>query len=45
MGAEHHITMPRHATLKVGTLSAILGDAASYLEMDRDRLIEGLFGR
>ena len=44
-GTEHHITIPRHAALKVGTLSAILGDVASYLEMDRERLVEDLFRR
>ena len=31
--------------LRVGTLNAILGDVASYLEMDRGKLAEELFGR
>lgn len=44
-GSEHHVTIPRHAAVKVGTLSAILADIAAYLEMDRTDLVEQLFGR
>ncbi|HET6363583.1 MAG TPA: type II toxin-antitoxin system HicA family toxin [Nitrospirota bacterium] len=42
-GTEHHITIPRHSPLKIGTLSAILKDAAIYLEIDRQKLMEDLF--
>ncbi len=41
--AQHHITIPRHKLLKVGTLSGILSDIASYLEVDRKTLMENLF--
>lgn len=44
-GTEHHVTIPRHKQLKVGTLSAILADVASYLEMDREELAGQIFGR
>lgn len=44
-GREHHVTIPRHGALRVGTLSAILADVAAYLEMDRQALAEELFGR
>jgi len=44
-GTEHHITIPRHRHLRVGTLSTILADVAAYLEMTRERLAEDLFGR
>lgn len=44
-GREHHITIPRHHQLRVGTLSAILGDVATYLDISRQELIEGLFER
>ena len=40
---EHHVTIPAHRELKAGTLSAILNDVATYLEMDRNKLIESLF--
>ncbi len=44
-GTEHHITIPAHDSLKVGTLSAILSDVAAYLEVNRAWLIEDLFSR
>jgi len=43
-GREHHITVPRHGSLKVGTLNAILTDVAVYLEVDRRELARVLFG-
>jgi predicted RNA binding protein YcfA (HicA-like mRNA interferase family) len=42
-GEEHHITIPRHDPLKVGTFFAILNDVAKHLEISRDELIEDLF--
>mgnify|MGYP000409822440 CR=1 FL=1 len=44
-GTTHHITIPAHQALRVGTLSAILADVATYLEMDRETLAAELFGR
>ncbi len=44
-GAEHHISIPLHRPLKVGTLSAIISDVASYLELERDTLVDDLFKR
>jgi len=43
--AEHHVTIPAHDPLKVGTLSAILSDVAAHLEMDRAALADALFDR
>ena len=40
---EHHITVPNHDSLRVGTLSAVLTDVASHFEMNREQLIEKLF--
>jgi len=40
---EHHITIPKHQPLKVGTLSSILNDVANYLEIDRNVLAFELF--
>ncbi|MBN1370117.1 MAG: type II toxin-antitoxin system HicA family toxin [Dehalococcoidaceae bacterium] len=42
-GVEHHVTIPRHKSLKIGTLSNILASVAGYLEMDRQQLIDSLF--
>ena len=43
-GFEHHITIPSHRQLKIGTLAAILGEIAEYLEMSRDEFAAKLFG-
>jgi predicted RNA binding protein YcfA (HicA-like mRNA interferase family) len=43
-GGEHHVTIPRHKSLRVGTLSAILRDVAEHLDMTRDMLLQTLFG-
>jgi predicted RNA binding protein YcfA (HicA-like mRNA interferase family) len=40
---EHHITIPRHDPLKIGTLSAILNDIAKHVEINREDLINRLF--
>lgn len=42
-GAEHHVTIPAHQRLKIGTLSQILGDVANYLDLSREQLLEDLF--
>jgi predicted RNA binding protein YcfA (HicA-like mRNA interferase family) len=39
----HHLTVPNHSPLKVGTLSAILAEAAGHLKITRDQLLERLF--
>ncbi len=43
-GTQHHVTVPRHKALKPGTLNHILSGIASYLKMDKDNLVEELFG-
>lgn len=40
---EHHITIPAHDPLKVGTLAAILADVAAHHELSRDELLTRLF--
>ncbi|MBK8989076.1 MAG: type II toxin-antitoxin system HicA family toxin [Chloroflexi bacterium] len=39
---EHHITIPRHRPLRIGTLNAILRDVAQHLDMSRDELLDAL---
>lgn len=41
---EHHITIPVHAQLRVGTLAAILGEVARHLGSERSALADRLFG-
>lgn len=42
---EHHITIPQHDLLKIGTLNSILNDIAEYLKIDKQTLIAELFGK
>jgi predicted RNA binding protein YcfA (HicA-like mRNA interferase family) len=42
--SEHHVTIPVHDPLRIGTLSAILADVAAHQEISRDELMEQLFG-
>ncbi len=40
---EHHITIPAHETLKVGTLAAIVGHIAAHIAIERDEVARLLF--
>lgn len=40
---EHHITIPLHDPLRVGTLSGILGDVAEHFGIGRDEVAERVF--
>jgi hypothetical protein len=40
---QHHVTIPNHSPLRVGTLSAILAEVSARLMISRDQLIERLF--
>ena len=42
-GMEHHITIPAHHSLRIGTLSAILTDVAGYLRVERESVERELF--
>lgn len=39
----HHITIPNHSPIKVGTLSGILRDIAEHHQMIREDLLKLLF--
>ena len=40
---EHHITIPNHSPLRVGTLSSILSLIAEHLNISKEELIRQLF--
>jgi predicted RNA binding protein YcfA (HicA-like mRNA interferase family) len=40
---QHHITIPNHDPLKIGTLNAILTEVAQHLGIPKQELIERLF--
>ena len=41
---EHHVTVPDHDPLRIGTLAAILADVADHLKIDKEALLNKLFG-
>lgn len=41
---QHHVTIPAHDALRVGTLAAILQAVATRHGLTRDAVIEKLFG-
>ena len=40
---EHHLTIPQHDPLRVGTLSAILADVTDHFKITREQLLNRLF--
>jgi len=40
---QHHITVPNHDPLRIGTLNAILTDVAQHLGISKQEVVEGLF--
>jgi predicted RNA binding protein YcfA (HicA-like mRNA interferase family) len=43
--SEHHVVVPRHSPLRVGTLSAILRDIELHFSVTREDLLSRLTGR
>jgi predicted RNA binding protein YcfA (HicA-like mRNA interferase family) len=40
---EHHLTIPAHDAIRVGTLNAILRDLEEHHQLSRQQLLEMLF--
>ncbi len=41
---EHHITIPNHNPVKIGTLSSIIDDVASHFKQTKEEISEKIFG-
>ena len=41
---NHHITIPDHKPLRIGTLSAIINEVALHFNMQKRELLQELFG-
>jgi len=41
---QHHVTIPNHKSLRIGTLSAIISNVANHVGKNKSDLIEELFG-
>jgi len=42
-GGEHHISIPAHDPIKIGTLNSILRNVARHRGVGRDELLKQLF--
>ena len=42
---EHHVTVPAHGELRVGTLAGVLDEVAFHFGVSREDVVERLFGR
>jgi len=40
--SEHHITIPNHKPIKVGTLNKILTDITNHLNISKDELLSSI---
>ena len=41
--SQHHVTVPLHDPLKIGTLAGVLNDVAGHRKISRDQLMSLLF--
>lgn len=39
---EHHVSIPLHRAVKVGTLNGVLSSVAAHLRMTRDELLRAM---
>lgn len=44
-GGQHHVTIPRHDPVRIGTFAGILDDVAEHFGLNREELLLKLFGR
>ena len=40
---QHHVTIPKHDPIKIGTLASIVADVARHLKLNRDELLREMF--
>lgn len=40
---EHHVTIPRHSPIKIGTFAGILDDVGNHVGLSREDLLKKLF--
>ncbi|MBK8981140.1 MAG: type II toxin-antitoxin system HicA family toxin [Ignavibacteria bacterium] len=40
---SHHITVPNHNPIKIGTLNSILNDLSSHLKIAKDEILKKYF--
>ncbi|HQL95072.1 MAG TPA: type II toxin-antitoxin system HicA family toxin [Candidatus Hydrogenedentes bacterium] len=45
VGGEHHVTVPLHSPLRLGTLAAVLSDVSAHFSLSREEILERLWGK
>jgi predicted RNA binding protein YcfA (HicA-like mRNA interferase family) len=43
LNGEHHLTIPNHESIKLGTLSSIINDVAIHFNQSKEAVSEKLF--
>lgn len=43
LNGQHHVTVPLHKPVRMGTLAGIIDDVAKHLDLTRDEVIHRLF--
>ena len=43
-GGEHHVTIPSHDSIRIGTLNTILQEVTNHLKRDKSEVIRELWG-
>lgn len=43
LNGEHHITIPNHSPIKIGTLSSILHDVAIHFGKSKEAIVKELY--
>lgn len=44
-GGRHHLSVPDHAPMKLGTLMGIVGDVALHFRLSKEQVCERLFDK
>ncbi len=45
VNGEHHVTVPNHSSIRLGTLAGIVGDVSLHFKISKDETAKRLFGR
>jgi predicted RNA binding protein YcfA (HicA-like mRNA interferase family) len=41
---QHHLTIPNHDPIRIGTLNAILLEIANHFDISKEKVVDQLFG-
>jgi len=41
---EHHVTIPKHDRLRLGTVSGIVADVAMHFKAENQEIVDRIFG-